>query len=209
MKKWRCSVCRYIHEGDNPPTKCPVCNVSADKFEEVVETTEVIEKKSKSEKQKVKTRQEFLLLDSPKWFGKITDFLAKHHAHPVSVHTPNGVLPVAVFLFCVSWAIGFELFSKAGFINLVFVLLTLPFVVFTGVIEWQKKYLGAMTMFFKIKIIAAIIVCTGCLISLIWYIINPDILSSPKALGFILINLVSLIAAGIAGHIGGKLVFKE
>ena len=37
MKKFRCTVCGYIHEGDSAPEKCPVCNVSADKFEELVE----------------------------------------------------------------------------------------------------------------------------------------------------------------------------
>ena len=25
MKKWVCSVCGYVHEGDTPPEKCPVC----------------------------------------------------------------------------------------------------------------------------------------------------------------------------------------
>ena len=25
MKKWRCLVCGYIHEGEEPPDKCPVC----------------------------------------------------------------------------------------------------------------------------------------------------------------------------------------
>ncbi|KNZ42853.1 flavin reductase family protein [Acetobacterium bakii] len=32
MKKWRCTVCNYIHEGDAPPEKCPVCGVGPDKF---------------------------------------------------------------------------------------------------------------------------------------------------------------------------------
>lgn len=32
MKKWRCTVCNYIHEGDTPPDKCPVCGVGPDKF---------------------------------------------------------------------------------------------------------------------------------------------------------------------------------
>ena len=35
MKKWVCSVCGYIHEGDTPPEKCPVCGVPAEKFNEV------------------------------------------------------------------------------------------------------------------------------------------------------------------------------
>lgn len=36
MKKWRCLVCGYIHEGENPPVRCPVCEAPASKFEEVL-----------------------------------------------------------------------------------------------------------------------------------------------------------------------------
>lgn len=34
MKKWVCSVCGYVHEGDTPPEQCPVCKVPASKFVE-------------------------------------------------------------------------------------------------------------------------------------------------------------------------------
>ena len=33
--KWVCSVCGYVHEGDQPPAECPVCHVGADKFKKV------------------------------------------------------------------------------------------------------------------------------------------------------------------------------
>ena len=35
--KWRCTVCGYVHEGDEPPDLCPVCGVSSEKFEPVEE----------------------------------------------------------------------------------------------------------------------------------------------------------------------------
>ncbi len=31
--KWVCQVCGYVHEGDQPPEKCPVCNAPASKFQ--------------------------------------------------------------------------------------------------------------------------------------------------------------------------------
>ncbi len=37
MKKFRCPVCGYIHEGDMPPAFCPQCKVPGDRFVEVVE----------------------------------------------------------------------------------------------------------------------------------------------------------------------------
>ena len=33
-KKWICSVCGYVHEGDTPPENCPQCRVPAEKFNE-------------------------------------------------------------------------------------------------------------------------------------------------------------------------------
>ncbi|MBQ6033135.1 MAG: NADH peroxidase, partial [Prevotella sp.] len=36
-KKFICTVCGYIHEGPEPPEKCPICKVPASKFKELVE----------------------------------------------------------------------------------------------------------------------------------------------------------------------------
>ncbi len=36
-KKWICTVCGYVHEGDTPPEKCPQCKVPASKFKEMEE----------------------------------------------------------------------------------------------------------------------------------------------------------------------------
>ena len=36
-KKWRCTVCGYIHEGPEAPEQCPMCKVGKDKFVEVEE----------------------------------------------------------------------------------------------------------------------------------------------------------------------------
>ena len=37
MKKFVCSVCGYVYEGEKAPEKCPVCGVGADKFIEQTE----------------------------------------------------------------------------------------------------------------------------------------------------------------------------
>ena len=36
-KKFRCTVCGYIHEGNEAPERCPLCKVPANKFEEIEE----------------------------------------------------------------------------------------------------------------------------------------------------------------------------
>ena len=35
MKKFVCSVCGYVHEGNEAPSECPICHVPASKFKEV------------------------------------------------------------------------------------------------------------------------------------------------------------------------------
>jgi mannose-6-phosphate isomerase-like protein (cupin superfamily) len=42
MKRWRCSVCGYIHTGDRPPDKCPNCSSPKEKFGEVAEDFDLL-----------------------------------------------------------------------------------------------------------------------------------------------------------------------
>lgn len=214
MKKWQCSVCKYIHEGDEPPEKCPVCGVPASKFVLIEDTEEEVKETPRAEEKEVPQPE-----PAPKavqvepepagFYGKLTSQMVKHHAHPVTVHTPNGILPAAAILFILAWLFDSTLLGKAGFINLVFVILALPVVLFSGFLEWQKKYMGAMSNIFKVKIMAAAITTTACAVSVVWYLADPTVLDSSKAWVFIVLNIVMLAAAGVAGHIGGKLVFKD
>ncbi len=40
MAKWVCSVCGYVHEGEQPPERCPVCKQPAEVFKKVEEKEE-------------------------------------------------------------------------------------------------------------------------------------------------------------------------
>ena len=35
-RKWRCSLCGYVHTGDDPPEECPICGAPMEDFEEEV-----------------------------------------------------------------------------------------------------------------------------------------------------------------------------
>ena len=35
MKKFVCTICGYIHNGDTPPEICPICKATSDKFKEI------------------------------------------------------------------------------------------------------------------------------------------------------------------------------
>lgn len=41
MKKFVCTVCGYVHEGESAPEKCPTCGVGPDKFKEQEMTGEL------------------------------------------------------------------------------------------------------------------------------------------------------------------------
>lgn len=216
MKKWQCSVCKYVHTGDLSPDKCPVCGVPGSRFiamEEPEETPSASGKKNTAAPEEPVLKKTEIPEAKDKGpqtiYGKATSLMIRHHAHPVSVHMPNGILPAAVIIIILAWLFDSPLFVKAGFINLVFVILALPMVLFSGTLEWKHKYNQASTTIFKIKILAASVTTASCLIAVIWYIIDPMVLSSSRAWVFVLLNLVALGAAGTAGHIGGKLVFKD
>ena len=37
-KKWICAICGFVHEGEEPPEKCPQCKAPKSKFKELDET---------------------------------------------------------------------------------------------------------------------------------------------------------------------------
>ena len=37
QQKWICPVCKYVHEGDEPPQVCPLCGMPSEVFEKVEE----------------------------------------------------------------------------------------------------------------------------------------------------------------------------
>lgn len=206
MKKWKCTICNYIHEGDAPPERCPICNAPASKFILLEDEAGPKEEKKTPRPEPSKEREP----EQPKTVSdKLMNTLVRHHAHPLSVHIPNGMLPVTVLILLLAWIFDSTLLSKTAFVNIIFVTLSLPFVLFTGVVEWTRKYNKAMTALFKIKITAASVTSASCLIVLLWLIVDPAVLDGPRSVVFILLNLIMIGAAGVAGFLGGKLVFKD
>lgn len=49
MKKWECSVCGYVHTGEEAPEKCPKCGAPKEKFVELAaDKVELIEKSART-----------------------------------------------------------------------------------------------------------------------------------------------------------------
>lgn len=208
MKKWKCSVCGYIHEGNEPPEKCPLCGADRDKFTEISATeensgedTRIIREEPETTTAPSQAKQSI--------FEKVSDLIMKNHLHPISVHSPNGIIPVAVLFLVLGISVSSQGLANAAYYNMIAVLLSMPLVVFTGYVTWQKKYKGAKTSVFKIKI-AASIAATVILFGLvIWKTIEPDVLITPSLDRwlFLVWSSFMLAAIGLAGHLGGQLVF--
>lgn len=47
MKKWKCSVCGYIHDGDGAPDKCPKCSAVREKFAQLDDAAAALVERSR------------------------------------------------------------------------------------------------------------------------------------------------------------------
>ena len=209
-RRWRCTVCGYIHNGDEPPEKCPVCAAPKGMFVEIdsegkalSEPTALVTEPVISEAGALASKQ------SPSAIDRIATLVLKLHLHPITVHFPNGVLPVVVVFLGLAAFLNITVLETAAYYNLIFVLLMLPVVLLTGFFEWQKRYKGIKTAIFITKILCGLIVLATTNVLVFWRLLDPAVLAaeSPSRLMYLGVAVIMLGAAGIAGHLGGKLVF--
>lgn len=261
MKYWRCTVCGYVHQGDEPPDTCPVCGADKSEFVEISEqeardkpgprpkgekAPEAGEAEKappaggkppsrdvdKGEARKAGTDK------TPASTGKASPATAagtssaaspardkagkmgrtlydlasrqmiRHHAHPIFVHVPNGVGPITFVMVLLALATGSEALARAVFFNTVFVMLTMPLVLFSGWLDWKEKYGSVLTRVFLIKMICGGVVMVLALALVIWMLAAPGVvLAAQTRAGFLAVYALMLGAVVVAGYFGGKLVF--
>lgn len=206
MKKWKCLICDYIHEGETPPDKCPVCGAESSSFVEITETSEDLPSAAAT------TQAEPSFDESAEQVvqGTLAKTILKFHLHPITVHAPNGITPMAFIFLLIAAVFGVLSLDQAAFYSFIFTLLSIPVVLFTGYVTWQQKYQGALTSIFKIKIAASIVSVILLCVLVFWRLIAPDIFSvgGMPMLIYLVLALGLVGAVGLAGHLGGKLVFK-
>jgi len=238
MKKWQCTVCGYIHEGDEPPDECPVCGADRSEFVEITEEAsegspaadtappadsagaavpeEPVGATESAEVAAASPIPEGPAAEPPTpgpkpqaLYERITSLMTEQHAHPISTHIPNGVLPISTVFLMLSVLFHFDQLGRAAFFNMVVVFLATPFVIFSGYNDWQRRLGGRMTKIIRTKMICAgtILVLSGVVV--VWWAIDPTVATAASSNRwlFLFLNLVLLATAVVAGYFGGKLVF--
>jgi rubredoxin/uncharacterized membrane protein len=210
LKRWRCTVCGYVHTGDEPPEICPVCDAPKEMFVEIDEAGNALGEPGPDEAYSATAH----LTDkgqkpSVSFFDKFVAFSLKHHLHPISVHFPNGILPVVVIFLALSVFFNIVTLETAAYYNLIFVLLMLPLVLLTGFIEWQKRYKGIKSAIFLTKIISSLIVLALVNILVFWRLLDPEVVAEGSASRLIYLGIAAIMLGfvGLAGYLGGKLLF--
>lgn len=229
MKKWECSVCGYIHEGDEPPEICPVCGADRSKFVQIMETGVVEEVPSevktaspaapeapkrasslgaKSDRPVDPPEAEAAQTAFQKFYTTVTRLMVKYHAHPITVHVPNGVLPVAVLFLVLSMLFQVSGLEAASFYNMIAVILVMPKVLFSGYTDWKVRLRGKLTRLIITKMICGGTVFGLGLFLVIWRWVDPLVAqaASPNRVLYLFLHLAILVAAVTAGYLGGKLI---
>jgi len=205
--RWRCTVCGYIHVGPEPPEKCPVCGADRTKFVRLENAPAAAPPETEESAAPAPSAPK----PAERYYRMITEQMTELHAHPISVHIPNGVAPVAVLFALLAALFGSPTLERTATANLVIVLLSMPFVLFSGYNDWQRRYGGKMTRIFKGKIVCGALFTVLAVWIVLWRGVNPEILV-PGASGrwfYILLHLALVAVGAVAGYLGGKLVFGK
>ena len=217
-RRWRCGVCGYVHHADQPPDKCPLCGADKSLFVEIDAEGKVIGGEeetaadaSVSSAIGVGATGTAKAEGASTFFDMLSGLILKFHLHPIHTHFPNGILPVLVVFLGLSIYFKIAVLETAAFFNAIAVLVVLPAVIFTGYIEWQKRYRGIKSAIFITKIVCSLIVLGAVNVLVFWRVIDPGVAAegSPSQLIYFAVAAIALGAAGIAGHLGGKLVFAS
>ena len=229
MKKWKCTVCGYIHTGEEPPEKCPVCGAPKSKFIDVTEPEAPAREPEPQPAAAADTEPATAAPEDPEpampapaepepvspfkdsRYRRLFEMMTRFHGHPISVHIPNGLLPVAILFIFLSALFSIKGMAVAATYNLGVVALSMPLVLFSGWVDWQNRFNGAITNVFIVKIGCGIVVSVTAWFLFVWLLVNPAVITTPQPsrVAFFMINLIMLGAAGTAGWYGGKLVFRD
>lgn len=132
------------------------------------------------------------------------------YAHPMFVHFPQALFPVAFASYLVYLATGLPDFEAGAFVSAGFGAVASPVTTITGFIDWKVRYKGYMTPVFRIKIIGAFVLLALSIPAVLLRLLSPEVALLPlSGIGWLYAALLAACVATcvVLGHYGGKLVF--
>jgi uncharacterized membrane protein len=132
------------------------------------------------------------------------------YAHPMFVHFPQALFPVAFASFLLYLATGVSDFEVGAFVAAGFGTVASPITALTGFIDWKVRYKGYMTPVFRNKIIGSFVLMSLSIPAILLRLYAPESTVLPlSGTGWLYAALLAACAADcvVLGKIGGKLVF--
>ncbi len=182
MKKWKCTVCGYIHVGDEPPEICPVCKADKSKF--------------------------VLLEEKQESFG-LEYLLSRFHLHPIMSHLPNALFPVSLLFLILYMLYGNPKFECVSFYMVIAGTIAAPLTLLSGMLDWIILYKKGTSSIFPLKIKLGIALTVVGLVLIFLHSVSPNIVINKGFLSYIYLVILGCASGmvGVLGYLGGKLVF--
>jgi PAS domain S-box-containing protein len=179
-KLWQCTVCGYIHDGDEPPETCPVCGSSRALFVPLAE----------------------------KKFVSLQVLLGTFKLHPVAAHFPGGLVPTAALLLLLSFVLGDACLDAAVFWLVMVASAVVPVSIGSGIYDWQTYFGGRRVRIFFKKIGLALSLLILGLVAITLRHGHPELLTGAgwQRWLFLFCILGMLGCVVLLGHYGAILV---
>ncbi len=132
------------------------------------------------------------------------------HFHTMLIHFTNALYPVGILFMSLLLIFGSASFNQTYFYIMILATLSTPVSYVTGIIEWKRRYQGAMKPIFvsKIRYGPVVFIIGGC--CTLWRYLSPAVLESGgvASVAFILLNLSILPVLVYLGHLGGVILYE-
>ncbi|MFQ5464745.1 MAG: DUF2231 domain-containing protein [Thermodesulfobacteriota bacterium] len=132
------------------------------------------------------------------------------HVHSMSIHFTNALYPVAVLFMFLALIFGRESFHQTHFFALLLATLSAPVSYLTGIIEWRRRFTGAMIPIFIEKIRYGVVILILGAAATLWRVLSPGVLEEGGLLGaaYVVLNLAILLPMAYLGYLGGTIVYE-
>lgn len=178
-KRWQCTVCGYIHEGNEPPEFCPICGADKTKF--IPLDTE----------------------DNSLFHEMISVF----KFHPVLAHFPGGLMPTSALFLLLYLITKQPDFEKAAFWLIPVLTIVVPLSIGTGIHDWTKYFGKKRAPVFYKKLGLALTLLTLGLIATVLRYDHASLLMTDSWHRWLYLLCLSgmLISVSFLGHYGSIL----